>query len=156
LTVRIDLPIRETSAPLAAPPCDGPEVEPSDLRGRRVLLIEDDGDTRDFLRLSLEGAGAVVRFAGSGAEALALLTRGPVDVVLSDLTLPQGDRYGVIRAMRALGMTRVPVVALSALSDPAERARTEAAGFREHLAKPIDPEQLVHCVTRVVREADAA
>ena len=121
-----------------------------------MLVIEDDRDTREFLCLSLERRGAIVRVAGSGAEALRVLDRGPVDVVLSDLTLPEGDGYSVMRAIRARGMTRLPAIALSALSGPAERARSAAAGFAEHLAKPIDPEHLARCLARVVREAEVA
>jgi CheY-like chemotaxis protein len=115
--------------------------------------MEDDADTREFLRLSLEGRGAIVSVASSGAEALGLLDRGPADVVLSDLTLPGGDGYSILRAIRARGLTRLPAVALSALSGPAERASSAAAGFTEHLAKPIEPEQLVRCLARVVRGA---
>ncbi len=156
--LRVDLPVRRpTSSEEPAAPArgDSPETGLAALRGRRVLVIEDDGDTREFLRLSLEHRGAIVRVAGSGAEALRLLDRNPVDVVLSDLMLPEGDGYSVIHAIRARGMTRVPAIALSALSGPAERERSAAAGFTEHLAKPIDPEQLARCLARVVREAEA-
>ena len=126
------------------------------LVGCRVLVIEDDPDTRDFLRLSLERRGATVQVAGSGAEALWLLDRIAVDVVLSDLMLPGENGYSVIRAIRARGYTRLPAIALSALSGPAERAGSAAAGFAEHLSKPIDTEHLVRCLARVVRDAASA
>ena len=159
LTVRIDLPAGEAADSdelLTRLRPDPPESGASTLMGRRVLVIEDDRDTREFLRLSLERRGAVVRAAGSGAEALWLLDRGPIDVVLSDLTMPEGDGYSVIRAIRARGLTRLPAIALSALSGPAERARSAAAGFTEHLAKPIDPDHLARCLARVVRETESA
>ena len=73
-----------------------------------MLVIEDDADTREFLRLSLEQRGAVVRVASSGAEGSRALDRGPVDVLLSDLTLPEGDGYSVMRTIRARGLPGCP------------------------------------------------
>ena len=157
--IQVDLPVREAApgdGSAASTRAAARHAAAAMLLGRRVLVIEDDGDTQEFLRLSLERSGAVVRVAASGAEALGFLERGPIDVVLSDLTLPEEDGYRVIQAIRARGMTRLPAVALSALSGPGERARSAAAGFAEHLAKPIDPQELAQCLARVVRDAEIA
>jgi CheY-like chemotaxis protein len=157
-TLRIELSARaaQPAEESRGPRADGPGAAPSVLRGVRVLVVEDDADTREFLRLSLEGRGAVVRAAASAPEALGLLDRGPADVVLSDLSLPGRDGYGLLQAIRARGLRSLPAIALSALDDPAERARSAAAGFAEHLAKPVEPEQLVRCLARVAAEPRVA
>jgi CheY-like chemotaxis protein len=61
-----------------------------------------------------------------------------------------------LQAIRARGLRSLPAIALSALDDPAERARSAAAGFAEHLAKPVEPEQLVRCLARVAAEPRVA
>jgi signal transduction histidine kinase len=152
--IRIALPALESED---SPPstirrrADLPDDPEAALAGCRILVIEDETDTREFLRIALKERGAIVRAAGSGAEALAVLDREPVDLVLSDLTLPDGEGGEVLRAIRARGLTELPAVALSALGGPAERAGSSAAGFAEHLVKPVDPEFLARCLARVLR-----
>jgi CheY-like chemotaxis protein len=151
--IRIALPALDPEDSPA--PTGGRRGNPDDasvaLAGCRILVIEDEPDTREFLRIALEGCGAIVRAARSGSEALVMLDREPVDLVLSDLTLPDGEGGSVLRAIRDRGLTDLPAVALSGLSGPAERAGTRAAGFAEHLVKPVDPEHLARCLGRVVR-----
>jgi CheY-like chemotaxis protein len=157
--IRMTLPALEPGGAPAAETAPRPDCSDDGagaLAGRRVLLIEDDPDTREFLRLSLEERGVIVHVARSGAEGLAVLEREAVDLVLSDLTLPEGDGRSVLRAIRARGMAGLPAVALSALSGPAERAGSAAAGFAEHLAKPVDPEHLARCLGRVISRSAGA
>jgi len=119
------------------------------LTGLRVLVVDDDVDTRELFAAVLATGGATVSTADSAAEALALLGGGPVDVVLSDIAMPGGDGYWLVRQIRNLPDARVnavPVVAVTAFGREHSRARALAAGFADHLQKPTDPDRLCRAV----------
>jgi len=119
---------------------------PARLSDVRTLLVEDDHDTREMLEEFLALDGAVVFGAKSGAEGFEVFERERPDIVVSDLWMPGGDGYGMIRRIRSLppekgGLT--PAVAVSA----AEAVRPAiAAGFHAFAAKPFDIETLVEIV----------
>jgi CheY-like chemotaxis protein len=114
---------------------------PSPLRGYQVLVVEDDTDSRDAIRLTLEASGASVVTAASAAEALAALTARPCDVVVSDLSMPEQSGFWLIARIRQLFPRRhVPVLAVTGHPFPAEGVRR--AGFDEVMQKPPDPDQL--------------
>lgn len=118
------------------------------LRGVSVLLVEDDEDTQDTMRLMLEMEGAVVACARSAAEGLrAFFARRP-DVLVCDLGLPGADGYAFIRQIRELplelgGSTGAVAVTAYAAEMP---TKVLHAGFQSHLAKPVDPANLVQAV----------
>jgi signal transduction histidine kinase len=117
-----------------------------ELRGVRVLAVDDDFEVRDLLSAVLGGAGAQVRLATSAEEALRELEASPPDVLLSDLAMPGTDGYELIRRVRSLPAAsggRVPAVALTAYARAEDRRRTLLAGFHMHLAKPVDPDELI-------------
>jgi len=123
-----------------------------DLSSLHVLVVEDDQDSLELVRVVLEGAGARVTSAGSAVEAFAALHGGQrFDVVVSDIGMPEIDGYTLVERMRASGGPAVSAVALTAYArgDDVERARK--AGFEEHLAKPIDPRRLIETVRRLAR-----
>jgi PAS domain S-box-containing protein len=116
------------------------------LGGLRVLVLDDDADSRDLVSRVLGDEGAVARTAGSVAEALAVLAEhGPVDAILSDISLPGEDGYSFIRKVRQLDgpVARAPAAALTALARTEDRRRALLAGFQTHVAKPVDPAELV-------------
>ena len=121
---------------------------PSLLAGLRVLVVDDDTDTRELFAAVLAASGADVAMAGSAPEALELLRAQAVDVVLSDIAMPGGDGYWLVREIRALPDTvnSVPVVAVTAFGREHSRDRVLAAGFAAHLQKPADPELLCRTV----------
>jgi CheY-like chemotaxis protein len=94
----------------------------------------------------LSDEGALARAAGCVAEALAALQQhGPVDAILSDISLPGEDGYSFIRKVRQLQgpAARAPAIALTALARSEDRRRALLAGFQTHVAKPVDPAELV-------------
>ncbi len=124
------------------------------LGGLRVLVVDDEPDVRDLLRLLLEQRDARVRCAASAEEALALLPAFRPDVVVSDIGMPGGDGYALMRRIRALPPHRggdVPAAALTAYARDEDRREAFAAGFQRHLVKPVQPDVLVTTVLELAR-----
>jgi CheY-like chemotaxis protein len=104
----------------------------------RILMIEDDADAREVLQLALESEGQAVAVAADGAEGIALAEASRPDVVLVDLGLPGVDGYEVARRIRdALG-AGVRLIAVTGYGRSEDRQRSAAAGFDQHLMKPVD------------------
>jgi CheY-like chemotaxis protein len=102
---------------------------------------------------ALERAGATVTSVGAAADALDVLGRADVDVLLADIAMPGQDGYDLIKATRALPsvrMSRIPAVAVTACARDDERQRALAAGFQQHVPKPIDLPLLVQIVADLV------
>jgi CheY-like chemotaxis protein len=119
------------------------------LDGVRVLLVEDDDDTRDLISTVLAARGARVAAAGSVVEASRLFDAGRPDIVLSDIGLPGEDGFALVRALRRRAPEDgglVPAVAITAFARAEDRARALQAGFQAHLSKPVDPEDVVSLV----------
>jgi CheY-like chemotaxis protein len=119
------------------------------ITGLRVLVVEDNADTREVLELSLELAGAVVTGAASVAEAVrADLTA--FDVAITDLSMPDGDGYDLLRAVRAQAPA-LPVIAVSGYSKQQEQERGGAPdSFAGYLMKPVEHSALLETIYRVV------
>ena len=117
----------------------------------RVLLVEDDADTREALKIWLDGEGLRVSEAGSLPEALASYEREPVDLVISDIGLPGGDGYALIRAIRERderdGRPPVLAIALSGFATGSDHEQALRAGFDEHVTKPVDLTTLLEQIT---------
>ena len=128
----------------------GPERAGHDeraLAGIRVLVVDDDSDICEVLQFVLEGQGAVVTVAASAAEALAALERSMPNVLLSDIAMPGGTGYDLMRKIVAReGDAAPPAAALSAYAMEQDLQEALASGFRMLLAKPIDPEALIAAV----------
>ena len=127
----------------------GEDEQPARLEGVRVLLVEDELDSRDCIAHTLGQYGAEVTAVGSAAEAFAALEAGLPDVLISDLAMPDEDGFSLIRRVRELSPERggrVPAAALSAYARAEERARAMLAGFDLHLAKPVDAAALACAV----------
>ncbi|HEX2641684.1 MAG TPA: response regulator [Thermoanaerobaculia bacterium] len=161
-TFRVRLPV--WSAMVDGLPCGPTEQESSGallaetawLAGIRVLVLEDEDDTRDLLVAALEGCGAEVAAVGSAAAALDLLDRRLPDVVVSDIGMPEEDGYAFIRRLRERSPERggqLPVVALTAYARAEDRTRALASGFQTHLAKPLEPGTLVQTVAGLAGRA---
>jgi CheY-like chemotaxis protein len=117
-----------------------------------VLVVDDEADVRDVLRLVLERYGARVVTAGSVEEALASVEVESPDVVVSDIGMPGADGYALLDHLRARASKGRPqVVALTAYASPEDAARALAAGFRAHLAKPVDPRVVVDTLAGLLR-----
>jgi CheY-like chemotaxis protein/nitrogen-specific signal transduction histidine kinase len=117
------------------------DAQPTRLEGVRVLVVEDELDSRDCIAHTLGQHGAEVTAVGSAAEAFAALEACAPDVLISDLAMPDEDGFSLIRRVRELPPERggrVAAAALSAYARAEERARAMLAGFDLHLAKPVD------------------
>jgi CheY-like chemotaxis protein len=126
--------------------------ETVDLRGVRVLVDDDDADNREMLATVLVHSGAVVATAVSAAEALVAFERERPHVVISDIGLPDEDGFSLLRKLRdpLRAGGRVPAIALTGYSSPADRARMEGEGFEAHLTKPVELGVMLATVARVL------
>ena len=114
-----------------------------------MLVVDDEPDARSLVQRLLEDCDADVRTAGSAAEALEMVKAQPPEVLVSDIGMPGEDGYSLIRQVRALGPERggdVPAVALTAYARSEDRMKALKAGFQMHVAKPVEPAELVTVV----------
>jgi two-component system sensor histidine kinase/response regulator len=130
------------------------------LRGARLLLAEDNDINQQIAVELLEGAGASVRVANNGREAVEILSNGPqpppFDVVLMDLQMPQMDGYQATSKIRSDSrFDTLPIVAMTAHATLEERQRCLAAGMADHISKPIDPGMLFETVARFYKNGAA-
>jgi signal transduction histidine kinase len=132
---------------------------PVRLEGLNVLVVDDDDDARSLLESVLRERGAHVLGAGSASEGLNELVRSRPDLVISDIAMPGGDGYGLIRAVRALAPERgglTPAIAVTAHARDSDGERAIEAGFQTYFSKPTDIENLVsrvaHLCGRVGRD----
>jgi signal transduction histidine kinase/ActR/RegA family two-component response regulator len=121
------------------------------LRGTRILLVEDEPDTRELLLALFDACGADACGTSSAADALAEFLRTPPDVIVSDVGLRGEDGLSLLRKLRSLPGGDVPAVAVTAFARVSDREVALAAGFDAHVAKPIEPEQLLHLVSDLVK-----
>ena len=140
---------------------DGPTPAPNglaraalpDLCGLRVLVVDDDDDTREVLRQVLSAHCAEVRTAATVREAIAELDAARPHVLVSDIAMPGEDGYDFIDCVRRRAPEcggAVPALALTAHAKAEDQARALAAGFQRHASKPIDPAELVRAVAGLV------
>ena len=119
----------------------------AELKGIRVLVVDDEADSAGIVKRILGRSGAEVRTATSMEEALAEFARFAPQVVLSDIGMPGHDGYELIARLRALpGGRTVPAVALTALARSEDRTRALRAGFQLHVPKPVDSAELIAVV----------
>lgn len=122
------------------------------LDGLRVLLIDDEPEARSIFGTVIRRAGAEVKACTSASEGLAEVARWRPDVILSDIAMPEEDGYSFIAKVRSLSHDQggeTPAAALTAYAREQDRLQTLAAGYQMHIAKPIDPNDLVTMVMRL-------
>lgn len=164
-TFKVTLPVRAVTAlpgeaggsPVTAP---SPE-EAAMLAGMRALVVDDESEARELVKMALAQYGADVVTAGSAAEAYALITSAPArerpEVIVTDLSMPDEDGYSLLRRVREWERKRglyVPAVALTAYGRVEDRVRALMAGFQTHVAKPIEPAELAAVIKSLVRRPD--
>ena len=119
------------------------------LDGLRILVVDDELDTRELISTTLKQCGAEVRDCETATEALQTLQAWEADVLISDIGMPQEDGFSLIKKVRQLGHRQrghIPAVALTAYASPEDRIRILSAGFQRHLTKPVEPEELIAVV----------
>jgi CheY-like chemotaxis protein len=130
------------AAPTVAPSQMFPELE-----GRRVLIVDDEVDTREILEFAFEKYGVSVTCAGSAAEALAAIREVRPDLIISDIGMPSEDGYALMEKIRhwenTVAAAATPAIALTAYARAEDRERAIEAGFQAHVAKPVEPLHLL-------------
>jgi len=123
------------------------------LQGIKILVVDDDLDSRDFICFVLEEEGAEVISVSSAFEALKTLPESKADVLLSDIGMPEMDGYMLMRQVRTWTSEqggKTPAIALTAYAGEYNHQQAMSAGFQMHLTKPAEPSQLVAAVARLV------
>jgi PAS domain S-box-containing protein len=123
------------------------------LNSVRVMVVDDEAETRDLLKVMLASHGADVATYGSGAEALAQIAAWKPQVIVSDIGMPVQDGYAFIRKVRSLGASEplIPAIALTAYARAEDRMRALAAGFQMHVPKPVEASELVMVIASLVK-----
>ncbi len=121
------------------------------LDGLRILVVEDEVDTRDLILTVLKQCGAEVRGSESAAEALVVFKEWSPDLLITDIGLPKEDGFSLLRKVRELNQQsgQIPAVALTAYATPEDRDRVLSAGFQMHIAKPVEPEELLTIIANI-------
>jgi CheY-like chemotaxis protein len=130
-------------------PRDLPPVPAISLNNVSVLVVDDESDARDLLKLLLESAGATVYLAQSAEQGLEYLLTKSVDVLICDIGMADVDGYSLIRRIRALDdgkKSEVAAVALTAYARLEDRTEAMRAGFQNHLSKPVEAAELLAVV----------
>jgi PAS domain S-box-containing protein len=129
------------------------------LKGLRVLVVDDELDARELIRVVLTGRDAEVVMAGSAVEALAEMERQRFDVLVSDIGMPGMDGYALISKIRQLPVERggrIPAVALTAYAGVEDRMRALSAGYQIHIPKPVEPAELTTVVANLAERYAAS
>jgi PAS domain S-box-containing protein len=127
--------------------------------GIRVLVVEDDPETREILAAILDRSGFSHRLSASAREALQLLDEWLPDVIVSDIGMPDIDGYEFVRALRSRPQEkggRIPALALSAFARNEDRKLALASGYQSHVPKPVEPADLVAAITTLTGNAQTA
>lgn len=128
-------------------------VPSTPLAGLKVLVVDDEADTRNFLSFMFEEYGAFATAVASVDEALAVLEQAKPDILISDIGMSGQDGYTLIRKLRSLEPEkggRIPAIALTAYTREEDRLEALSAGFQQHLSKPIDPNKLIAAVANIL------
>ena len=149
LTAAYSEPDKEDQLPEAVLPGNQPLPEVS-LANIRVLVVDDEIDARDLVKMLLEMAGATVSTADSASEAMEHILATRPDVLVCDIGMQDEDGYSLIRRLRALEKKEegaLPAIALSAYARSEDRTKAIRSGFQNHLAKPVEPAELLAIVS---------
>ena len=153
-TFTVGLPIiashieeQQFSSSLSTKAEDEEDIPAADLTGVKVLVVDDEADSREVIRRILESRHASVETARSMGEAIAKFAAHPADVVLTDIGMPEQSGYDLLRRLRTLkGGEKTPVIAVTALARSEDRSRALRAGFQMHVTKPVHADELTAIV----------
>ena len=153
-TVRLPLSSDEldTDARTMEPVSAAEGVSHSDLRGLKILVVDDEADARELVRVLLRECEATIIAAASFAEAIERFEREQPDVLISDISMPEHDGYELLERLRTSGGRRgatIPAIALTAFAREEDRQRSLDTGFQAHVVKPVQAAELITVVATV-------
>ncbi len=157
-TFTVQIPLA-AAAPLERSPAEAPSAQRVSLSGLRLVVVDDEPDTREMVASTLETHGAEVVALADAEDVLRWLAGNQADLLVSDVAMPRMDGCALIREIRRTGpgsARAIPAVALTAYARPEDRRRALDAGFQDYLTKPVEPEVLVARVAALVRPRVAA
>jgi signal transduction histidine kinase/FixJ family two-component response regulator len=147
----VSLPVLQNSATLYLPTENPDATGERRLDGIHVLVVDDQGDTLDWIAVALKQYGAKVSLAPNAAIAARIIETQKPDVMIADVGLPGEDGFSLISRIRAKGSNaNLPAIALTAYAQNEDKRRALDAGFHVHLSKPIEPEDLANAVIKMV------
>ena len=146
-TFQVQLPVRAVQHVEAA---TGLAADPP-LAGLKILVVDDEADAREIVSTALAQCGARTAAVASAREALQLIAEFGPDVVVSDIAMPEEDGYSLVKKIRGMHnqLAGVPIVALTAFTQPEDRRRALRAGFRHFVPKPVEIDELAAVVRTV-------
>jgi hypothetical protein len=147
-------PKAERRHPRAAPSLSAVADTFAEIEGVRVLVVDDEPDARALIKRFLADCDAIVTTAGSANEAVNLVQSGEFDVLVSDIGMPGEDGYSLIQRVRALQPQSggdTPAIALTAYARADDRVKAVMAGFQHHVAKPVEPAELIAMFANLMR-----
>ena len=147
-TFTVTLPVHEPASPILSA---APGATAHRLDTARVLVVDDNEDSRELVRATLERAGASIETVATASDARREMLSNPPDVLISDIRMEEEDGYSLIRSLRSAGVT-TPAIALTAYARHEDAEAARAAGFELHMAKPVDAGRLVEAVAALLRE----
>jgi PAS domain S-box-containing protein len=149
-TFTVTLPL---TTDLPQPSSNRPQELALNLKGMKILVVDDDSETLKLLAFLLEGYGANAIAAASAVEAFDSLIRYQPDILLSDIAMPEIDGYTLMRRVRTLPPERggqIPAIALTAFAAEIDSRQAMSAGFQKHISKPVVPAKLVEAIIKLV------
>ncbi|MBE9046332.1 response regulator [Pleurocapsales cyanobacterium LEGE 10410] len=122
------------------------------MTGIKILVVEDNEDSRSLLTFLLEQENASVTATASASEALSALSQSLPDVLISDISMPEVDGYTLIRQIRELPSRggQIPAIAMTAYAEESDRAAAISAGFQRHITKPVNVDDLIEAISSLV------
>ncbi|MGN6726767.1 MAG: ATP-binding protein [Tepidisphaeraceae bacterium] len=156
-TFTVTLPVRAVNTEGASDstlPDETADDECVKLTGISALVVDDAPDTRELVRLVLDECAVKVETAASCAEAIGKLRDGKFDILISDIGMPEQDGYQLVRLLREHeqrnNLPKMPAIALTAYARAEDRRKIMLAGFQMHIAKPVEPSELIAVVASLV------
>jgi CheY-like chemotaxis protein len=145
------LPLSQPATAVAAASDNVPQS--TSLSGLCILVVDDEADARELVQFILEQEGAIVTAVGSAIEAIQVLRQSEVQVLISDIGMADIDGYMLLERLRSEGILArkpIPAIALTAYAGELNQQKARAAGFADHLSKPLDPEALITTIANVI------
>ena len=153
--VRLPILTVKTQTTLAA---GSEQAKLSGLDGVKILVVEDDETACHMLKTMLEFAGGEVTGVSNAKDASEQIKTSPLDVVISDIEMPDGDGYALIESIRAMSgeYAFIPAIVLTANAGQSERVKVLSSGYHLHLAKPVEPLELVLAISNLANKKRSA